>query len=87
MISQNKYMIVTNQCFRPKPVLFKSDHSYPSYQATNITVILYGQLGTADFHDYHKELKQMAEDGRIQYILRHYVRVSTLIQILFQTLK
>ncbi|EDW40449.1 GL24886 [Drosophila persimilis] len=37
------------------------------------TVVLYADLGSAQFRSYHKLLEQEANNGKIRYILRHHL--------------
>lgn len=39
-------------------------------------MILYGELGTPEFAEFHNLLKHEALEGNIDYVVRHYVRVS-----------
>ncbi|XP_064638451.1 UDP-glucose:glycoprotein glucosyltransferase 1-like isoform X2 [Lineus longissimus] len=57
-----------------KTVVFKSDHHYPGVVNEDSVVILYGALGTTSFTAFHEELKKLASTGKIDYILRHYVK-------------
>ncbi|XP_011150844.1 UDP-glucose:glycoprotein glucosyltransferase isoform X1 [Harpegnathos saltator] len=50
------------------------DHRYLNTLETNKTIILYGQIGTPTFIDFHEKLKNIAETKGINYILRHYVK-------------
>ncbi|XP_043284000.1 UDP-glucose:glycoprotein glucosyltransferase isoform X2 [Venturia canescens] len=50
------------------------DHYYPGTQQSSKHVVLYGQLGTPEFREFHKKLKVLAESKKISYILRHYVK-------------
>jgi UDP-glucose:glycoprotein glucosyltransferase len=56
---------------------FGLDHHYPGSQNNSLTVVLYGELGTQDFAEFHQVLKAYAVKGDIDYVLRHYVKVST----------
>ncbi|XP_075896251.1 UDP-glucose:glycoprotein glucosyltransferase 2 isoform X2 [Nelusetta ayraudi] len=59
---------------RPKPYLFKSDHTYPGANKTDVpVVILYAEIGTKRFTTFHKSLSAKAQDGTLTYVLRHYV--------------
>lgn len=58
------------------------DHHHPSSKNKSNIVILYGELGTAEFASYHAVLKQYAQEGSIDYILRHFVKVICLIYII-----
>ena len=68
-------MCISFSC-RSKSTVFKSDHHYPGVVNDDSVVILYGQLGTTGFTAFHTELKKLADAGRIDYILRHYVKVT-----------
>lgn len=62
---------------RPKPYLFKSDHTYPGANKTDVpVVILYAEIGTKRFTTFHKSLSAKAQDGTLTYVLRHYVAVG-----------
>ena len=41
-----------------------------------VTVILYRELGTAEFRSFHLVLSQLAEKKEITYVLRHYRKVG-----------
>lgn len=53
---------------------YSVDHHYNAAERSNKTVILYGQMGTPDFLEYHRKLKFLAEQKEIDYILRHYIK-------------
>lgn len=53
--------------------LYDFDHVYPGSQNNTIVVILYGQLGTQLFNQYHNEIKARAEAGDVKYIIRNYL--------------
>jgi UDP-glucose:glycoprotein glucosyltransferase len=57
-------------------MVIKSDHHYPGSQGQDVTVILYAQLATPSFYEWHQILRPKAERGEITYILRHYIAVS-----------
>uniref|UniRef100_A0A8B9KM65 UDP-glucose ceramide glucosyltransferase-like 1 n=1 Tax=Astyanax mexicanus TaxID=7994 RepID=A0A8B9KM65_ASTMX len=59
---------------RPKPYLYKNDHKYPGANGTDLpVVILYAKIGTKKFNTFHKVLSERAEEGKLIYVLRHYV--------------
>uniref|UniRef100_A0A3B4ZG90 UDP-glucose ceramide glucosyltransferase-like 1 n=1 Tax=Stegastes partitus TaxID=144197 RepID=A0A3B4ZG90_9TELE len=59
---------------RPKPYLYKNDHTYPGVNKTDVpVVILYAEIGTKKFTSFHKVLSEKAEEGMLIYVLRHYV--------------
>ncbi|XP_053563810.1 UDP-glucose:glycoprotein glucosyltransferase 2 [Bombina bombina] len=59
---------------RPRPYLYKGDHTFPSLVKTAPVVILYAEVGTKEFATFHKSLTEKAESGEIVYILRHYIQ-------------
>jgi len=54
-------------------MLISADHCYPASRGRDVVVILYGQLGTPAFNDWHSLLVKQADVGHITYILRPYV--------------
>lgn len=62
---------------RPKPYLYKNDHTYPGVNKTDApVVILYAEIGTKRFSSFHQVLSEKAEEGALIYVLRHFVAVS-----------
>ncbi|RXM96127.1 UDP-glucose:glycoprotein glucosyltransferase 2 [Acipenser ruthenus] len=60
----------------PKPYLYKSDHAFPGINGGDPpVVILYADLGTNTFNNFHKVLSEKAENGEIVYVLHHFVAV------------
>lgn len=64
---------------KPQDDIYSFDHIYPGSENNTITVILYGEIGSKDFKQYHEYLSKQAESGLIKYVSRHFVRVSCLI--------
>lgn len=59
---------------RPKPYLYKNDHTYPGVNKTDVpVVILYAEIGTKKFTSFHKVLSEKAGEGTLIYVLRHFV--------------
>ncbi|XP_059198602.1 UDP-glucose:glycoprotein glucosyltransferase 2 isoform X2 [Centropristis striata] len=59
---------------RPKPYLYKNDHTYPGVNKTDVpVVILYAEIGTKKFATFHKVLAEKAGEGTLIYVLRHFV--------------
>ncbi|XP_030641719.1 UDP-glucose:glycoprotein glucosyltransferase 2-like [Chanos chanos] len=59
---------------RPKPYLYKIDHKFPGANMTALpVVILYAEIGTKKFSSFHKVLSERAAEGKLVYVLRHYV--------------
>uniref|UniRef100_A0A8C9WBJ4 UDP-glucose ceramide glucosyltransferase-like 1 n=1 Tax=Scleropages formosus TaxID=113540 RepID=A0A8C9WBJ4_SCLFO len=60
---------------RPRPYLYKSDHKYPGANSTDVPVaILYAEIGTKKFNTLHKVLSEKADEGKLTYVLRHFVK-------------
>ncbi|XP_005374154.1 PREDICTED: UDP-glucose:glycoprotein glucosyltransferase 2 isoform X1 [Chinchilla lanigera] len=59
---------------RPRPYLFKGDHKFPTDDENLPVVILYAEVGTRAFSEFHKVLSEKAQSGKILYVLRHYVQ-------------
>ncbi|MGH0118928.1 UNVERIFIED_CONTAM: hypothetical protein FKN15_054922 [Acipenser sinensis] len=59
---------------KPKPYLYKGDHAFPGINGGDPpVVILYDELGTNTFNNFHKVLSEKAENGEIVYVLHHFV--------------
>ncbi|XP_031416204.1 UDP-glucose:glycoprotein glucosyltransferase 2 isoform X2 [Clupea harengus] len=59
---------------RPKPYLYKNDHKFPGVNSTDLpVVILYAEIGTKKFNIFHKLLAERAGEGKLIYVLRHFV--------------
>lgn len=54
--------------------LFNVDVHFPGSENKTLAVVLYGELGTADFARFHSVLRDFAQVGRIDYVVRHYVK-------------
>jgi len=54
-------------------MMIAADHCYPASRGRNVVVILYAQIGTRSFSDWHGLLVKQADSSRVTYILRHYV--------------
>lgn len=61
---------------RPKPLLFKGDHRYPSSNPESPVVIFYSEIGHEEFSNIHYQLKSKSKEGKINYVFRHYISVS-----------
>ncbi|OCT92607.1 hypothetical protein XELAEV_18015664mg [Xenopus laevis] len=59
---------------RPRPYIYKTDHTFPTLTKTAPVAILYAEVGTKDFAKFHKTLTEKAETGEIIYVLRHYIQ-------------
>jgi len=58
------------------------DHKYPHVasdsEETAMSAILYGLVGTEQFHTFHGKLEEEAKKNKIQYVVRHFPRDSPL---------
>nr|XP_045001230.1 UDP-glucose:glycoprotein glucosyltransferase 2 [Jaculus jaculus] len=59
---------------RPKPYLFAGDHEFPTNNENLPVIILYAEIGTRAFAEFHKVLSEKAKNGKILYVLRHYIQ-------------
>lgn len=58
--------------------MYKNDHKYSGVNRTDLpVVILYAEIGTKKFNAFHKVLSEKAEEGKLIYVLRHFVAVSS----------
>lgn len=62
--------------FSEKPATYNMDHIYPQSKDKEPIAILYGELGTPSFKQFHQVLSKAAEKGEVCYILRHYTKVN-----------
>ncbi|XP_021577394.2 UDP-glucose:glycoprotein glucosyltransferase 1 isoform X2 [Ictidomys tridecemlineatus] len=58
---------------RPKPLLFKGDHRYPSSNPESPVVIFYSEIGHENFSNFHHQLISKSNLGKINYVFRHYL--------------
>ncbi|XP_004704006.2 UDP-glucose:glycoprotein glucosyltransferase 1 [Echinops telfairi] len=58
---------------RPKPLLFKGDHRYPSSNPDSPVVIFYSEIGYKEFSTFHQQLISKSNAGKINYVFRHYI--------------
>uniref|UniRef100_A0A8C0N2I8 UDP-glucose ceramide glucosyltransferase-like 1 n=1 Tax=Canis lupus familiaris TaxID=9615 RepID=A0A8C0N2I8_CANLF len=58
---------------RPKPLLFKGDHRYPSSNLESPVVIFYSEIGYEEFYNFHHQLISESNAGKINYVFRHYI--------------
>ncbi|KAL0624514.1 UDP-glucoseglycoprotein glucosyltransferase 1 [Plecturocebus cupreus] len=58
---------------RPKPLLFKGDHRYPSSNPESPVVIFYSEIGSEEFSNFHRQLISKSNAGKINYVFRHYI--------------
>ncbi|XP_054270383.1 UDP-glucose:glycoprotein glucosyltransferase-like isoform X1 [Macrosteles quadrilineatus] len=53
---------------------FRLDHHYPGSENKSLVAILYGEIGTPEFAQFHKRLRQLATLQPVDYVLRHFVK-------------
>uniref|UniRef100_A0A2K5PG06 UDP-glucose glycoprotein glucosyltransferase 1 n=1 Tax=Cebus imitator TaxID=2715852 RepID=A0A2K5PG06_CEBIM len=58
---------------KPKPLLFKGDHRYPSSNPESPVVIFYSEIGSDEFSNFHHQLISKSNAGKISYVFRHYI--------------
>ena len=54
------------------PETFSVDHQYGEESAGPVTAVLYGRLGTESLCQLHSQLKRLAEQRKLNYVLRPY---------------
>nr|XP_034354958.1 UDP-glucose:glycoprotein glucosyltransferase 2 isoform X2 [Arvicanthis niloticus] len=59
---------------RPRPYLFERDHKFPTSSEDFPVVILYAEIGTRAFAEFHRVLSKKSKNGKILYVLRHYIK-------------
>ncbi|XP_071549472.1 UDP-glucose:glycoprotein glucosyltransferase 1 isoform X4 [Panulirus ornatus] len=57
-----------------KPITYEVDHHFPGGENAKVGVVLYGELGSAEFKKFHQALKDLVSDGKVDYILRHRIK-------------
>lgn len=57
-----------------KPVTYEVDHHFPGGETAKVGVVLYAELGSAEFQKFHAALKDLVSAGKIDYIFRHRVK-------------
>lgn len=56
--------------------IFNVDTHFPGSQNRSNIAILYGALGSREFSQFHNFLSRKAEEGVIDYIIRHFVKIE-----------
>ncbi|XP_031216884.1 UDP-glucose:glycoprotein glucosyltransferase 2 [Mastomys coucha] len=59
---------------RPRPYLFERDHKFPTNSENLPVIILYAEIGTRAFAEFHRVLSKKSKNGKILYVLRHYIK-------------
>lgn len=55
--------------------IFNLDTHFPGSQNRSNIAILYGALGSKEFAQFHHVLSKKAEEGVIDYMIRHFIKV------------
>ena len=59
--------------------VFEFDHIHSSsLLGTRPLAVLYAQLGTQEFEQFHDVLVSLSNSGRLVYVLRHYIKVCSI---------
>ncbi|XP_076453817.1 UDP-glucose:glycoprotein glucosyltransferase 1-like isoform X2 [Babylonia areolata] len=58
----------------PSSTVYQFDHVYPGAPDSKPVVILYAELGTPQFVQFHGALAEKAAQREIQYVLRHFIQ-------------
>jgi len=53
------------------------DHVYNPSSEVDSVVVLYADIQTETFEVFHQELKKLADEGKVRYILRYRPAVSS----------
>ncbi|CAG9863529.1 unnamed protein product [Phyllotreta striolata] len=57
-----------------RPDLYRIDNHFPGSANRSLVAVLYGQIGTKSFAEFHGILKEAALAGKIDYVVRHHVK-------------
>lgn len=66
--------------------IYSFDHIYPGSENNTITVILYGEIGSKEYKQFHDYLSKQTESGLVKYVSRHFIRVSSMLKFSFSLL-
>ncbi|EGD77065.1 hypothetical protein PTSG_07405 [Salpingoeca rosetta] len=59
----------------PPSTVYDVDHIRPSSSRNDVpVVVLYADIGSPSFKDWHEALSQLCQEGKVQYVLRHLQR-------------
>lgn len=62
--------------------IYSFDHIYPGSENNTLTAILYSEIGSKEFKQFHEYLTKQTENGLVKYVSRHFFRVSFIITFL-----
>ncbi|XP_005100215.1 UDP-glucose:glycoprotein glucosyltransferase 1 [Aplysia californica] len=66
--------LLTTAITRSPSPLYQFDHIYPNSGKRKAVVILYAEIGTKGFLEFHPALSKLASGGEITYVLRHFIK-------------
>ena len=52
------------------------DHVYPGSEKNDLTVILYGLVGSPALNAAHKKMKELTTSKNVKYVFRQFIKVS-----------
>jgi UDP-glucose:glycoprotein glucosyltransferase len=61
--------------------LYSFDHIYPGTENNAVVNVLYGEIGSKEFNEFHKVLKTEVQKGLIKYVTRHYIKERSSIKV------
>jgi UDP-glucose:glycoprotein glucosyltransferase len=56
---------------------YSLDHHYSGARRADVTAVLYGDIATVSWREFNLALKRMARDNLVDYVHRHFTKVST----------
>ncbi|EFO25210.1 UDP-glucose:Glycoprotein Glucosyltransferase containing protein [Loa loa] len=66
--------VIENDMKGPAPTVYSIDHVFPATKEHNVTLIIYGELGSASWRKFHLAAKALSRGGKARYVLRHFVK-------------
>jgi hypothetical protein len=64
--------------------VFEFDHIHSSsLLGSRPLAVLYAQLGTTEFEQFHDKLISLSNSGQVVYALRHYIKVFHLLDVIW----
>ncbi|CAI4233074.1 unnamed protein product [Auanema sp. JU1783] len=61
-----------------RPELLSVDHIFPSSHDSKVVTIVYGDVGSPEWRELHRQARTLVKDGKTQYVLRHYNNAENL---------
>lgn len=66
--------LLTTAPTRSPSSIYQFDHVYPGSKKEKVVIILYAEMGTQGFIDFHPALVKLALNGEVTYVVRHFVK-------------